>query len=113
MFKGLECSKKLLKLVDAYESSGEEEEECKQIHPEGPGHQPHDNLEEVKAAELTQLPDDYDLVEEVRDEEDDCAKLLQEVRDHESSRDDEPSVTSEALDDVLAEQMRLQKLLER
>ena len=35
------------------------------------------------------------------------------MRDHEETQTDEPSVTSEVLDDAIAEQMRLQKLLER
>ena len=66
MFKGLETSKKLLKLVDEYVSSEEEEgEESKD--GKDLASQPQE-FEERKTAELTQLPEGYDLVEEVKDE---------------------------------------------
>ena len=67
--KGLETSKNLLKLIDEYESSDDceniEDEECKAIDLDI-------NQFEEKKGGLTELPADYDLVEEVKDEDGDC-----------------------------------------
>ena len=118
IFKGIDTSKNLLKLIDDnYISSESEIEECK-IAGQEVITAPLGFVEDSKEAVLIQLPEDYNLVEEVQDEEEDCAvRILQDVHDYaaadvENSRE-EPSVTSEVLDDALAEQMRLQKLLER
>ena len=68
--KGLETSKNLLKLIDAYESSdeGSNIEECKI------GDFNSQNMQhfEEKKGELTELPADYDLIEEVKDEDLEC-----------------------------------------
>ena len=65
--KGLETSKNLLRLTGEYVSSdeGNSDEDCK----EGGAASMHGGFEESKEAALTELPEDYDLVEEVRDEE--------------------------------------------
>ena len=73
----------------------------------------HGTFEELKEAALTELPEDYDWVEEVRDEEfEQLTKLLQEDQEEELT-EDRQSITSEYFDDAVAEQIRLQKLLER
>ena len=72
LFKRLETSNKLLKLVDENYVSSESEEECKAVE-EPETLEPLGSVEESKAAVLAQLPEDYNLVEEVQDEEEDYA----------------------------------------
>ena len=76
--KGLETSKNLLKLTGEYISSEDEEDDLGEESKTGPANQNKtaagaldQQFEESKAASLTELPEDYDLVEEVPDEE--CA----------------------------------------
>ena len=66
--KGLETSKNLLKLTGEYVSSSESSDE-EQKAGVGNSRRHSKSHEESKSAALTELPEDYDLVEEVRDEE--------------------------------------------
>ena len=115
--KGLETSKNLLRLTGDYvesENSSCSDEEKKQDGVDQPHVSDFTHFEEFKVVELTELPTDYNLVEEVQDQEDteQLAKLLRE-ENFEATEDDRPSICSETIDDAISEQMRLQKLLER
>ena len=65
-------------------------------------------LEENKAAQLTVLPEDYDLIEEVK-EDDFAEKFNQDSFEDSNSR----TFDSETIDDEAAEQHRLRTLLLR
>ena len=110
-FKGLETSKKLLKLTGEYVSSSDSENpnEEEKLGSGANSKRKLSSFEESKGGEasLTELPEDYDLVEEVQDEEcEQLTKLLQEDQEEERT-EDRQSISSEVVDDALAEQMRL------
>ena len=100
--KGLETSKNLLRLLGENVSSSSSDSDCEEQKAMSyitTGEDP------AKQVGMTELPEGYDLVEEVLDEEEALSKLISDLQS--PSDDDARSVSTEVLDDAVADQMRL------